>query len=35
MPEMWTLFILAVLCMPIIYARRGEKKAERFEDRDN
>jgi len=33
--DMWTLIIIGLLCIPIIYKRLGEKKTERFEDRDN
>tara|TARA_B100000900_G_scaffold191404_1_gene162041 strand:+ start:9186 stop:9299 length:114 start_codon:yes stop_codon:yes gene_type:complete len=32
---MLTIILLVLLCAPIIYKRFGEKKAERFEDRDN
>jgi hypothetical protein len=33
--DMWVFIILVVLCIPVIYTRLGERKAERFEDRDN
>ena len=33
--DMWTLIIVGLLCIPIIYKRFGEKEAERFEDREN
>ena len=32
---MRTLLIIAILCIPIAYKRIGEKRAERFEKRDN
>ena len=32
---MWTLLVIAILCIPIAYKRIGEKRAERFEKRDN
>ena len=33
--DMWMLIIVGLLCIPVIYKRFGEKKTERFEDRDN
>ena len=32
---MWTLLIVAILCIPVAYNRMGERRAERFEKRDN
>lgn len=32
---MWLFLIVVILCIPIAYKRIGEKRTERFEDRDN
>ena len=32
---MWLMLIIVLLCVPVAYKRSGEKRTERFEDRDN
>ena len=32
---MWTLLIIAILCIPVAYQRLAEKRSERCEKRDN